>query len=111
MKFEQSEVVLRFMTMREPSKPVTIHSAIKMADLISSHHVPSSGGTLTTARSPRGTMLWLLILDGRCADTAVRTGRISFTKRNALKSEKALGSVKERINLINVNASSRFRKA
>lgn len=97
--------------MREPSKPVTIHSAIKMADLISSHHVPSSGGTLTTARSPRGTMLWLLILDGRCADTAVRTGRISFTKRNALKSEKALGSVKERINLINVNVSSRFRKA
>lgn len=111
MKFEQSEVVLRFMTMREPSKPVTIHSAIKMADLISSHHVPSSGGTLTTVRSPRGTMLWLLILDGRCADTAVRMGRISFTRRNALKSEKALGSVKERINLINVNVSSRFRKA
>lgn len=111
MKFEQSEVVLRFMTMREPSKPVTIHSAIEMADLISSHHVPSSGGTLTTARSPRGTTLWLLILDGRCADTAVRMGRISFTKRNALKSEKALGSVKERINLINVNVSSRFRKA
>lgn len=91
MKFEQSEVVLRFMTMREPSKPITIHSAIKVADLISSHHVPSSGEILINARSLWGTMLWPLILDGRCADTAVRTGRISFTKKNknALKSGKS----------------------
>lgn len=111
MKSEQSEVVLRFMTMREPSKPITIHSAIKVADLISSHHIPSSGERLTTARSPWGTMLWLLILDGRCADTAVRTGRISFTKKTTLKSGKALGHVKEKINLVNVNVSSRFRKA
>lgn len=109
MKFEHSEVVLRFMTMREPSKPITIHLAIKVADLISSHHIPSSGERLT--RSPWGTMLWLLIVDGRCADTAVRRGRISFTKRNALKPGKALGPVKERINLVNVNVSSRFRKA
>lgn len=36
------------MTMREPSKPVTVHWAIKVADLISSHHVLSLGETLTT---------------------------------------------------------------
>lgn len=85
--------------MRKPSKPVTIHSAIKMADLISSHHVPSLGETLTTAGSPRGTVLLLLILDGRCADTAARRGRISFTKKKSvLKSGKSLGTGKGRIN-------------
>lgn len=65
--------------MRKPSKPITIHSAIKMVDLISSYHVPSLGETLTTMRSPWGTMVLLLILDGRCAGIAVRRGRISFT--------------------------------
>lgn len=38
--------------MRKRSKPVTVHSAIKMADLISSHPGPFLGERLMTARSP-----------------------------------------------------------
>lgn len=75
--------------MRKPSKPLTIHSAIKMADLISSHHIPSLGETLTTARSPWGTVLLLLILGGRCADSAVRRARISFTKKKCVEIRKS----------------------
>ena len=38
--------------MRKLSKPVAIHPAIKVADLISSHPDPSLGGRLETARNP-----------------------------------------------------------
>jgi len=61
--------------MRKPSKPVAICSAIKMADLISSHHVPSLGETLTWVCAIAIDVRWKMCR--YCSEE----GKVSFTKK------------------------------
>lgn len=83
MKLKQSEVVPRFMTIRKPSKPITVHSAIEMAHFFLSH--PILGRNIHNCKKPTGQhAALLLILDGICAGTEVRRGRSSFTQRKVL---------------------------